>query len=534
MCFIGQMRNHAPWVLAIIALVFLVYSLFSFGGIRSPDGEVYFRTCQALVASGTFAVEDLADLNDFGLAQGTDGRRYSIFGPGLSLTAAPWLWVIQTVIGEHLNASLGTMLPFSHYQDQGLKKTLTRSSEKRNTLHVHRSLTSFFNVFISSLNVGLFFLFLRSRFSRQAAAFTSLLYAFATPAWWYSGTFFSEPLQIFWLLAAFLLLSWEAPKTGMKPSAWSGSHTAAFFCLGMAVVTHVSAILFLPFAWFWRTPHPGLPETPRSFGSSFITAFLGVFPPLFLLGWHHFSRFGNPLETGRTAVNMVSAGFVPPWEGAAGLLFSPGKGLFWFCPIALVAVIALWQEWKEQRRTAAILAGMFLVRWGFIAMRSDWPGGFSLGPRYLVPLLPFLLYPIAGLWERINVRSGRPLLLFGAILVTAAIAQQAYFVTGELFLFFHLIKWQFLQSGLNPFADNLMYWEWSASPLFPMLQLSRGPWLLRSFPGSNLLVVILGTVGIVLFGGILITAAEGRTSSPSHASTPSTSPTSPAKQEEHA
>jgi hypothetical protein len=60
----------------------LVFSLFSYWGIRSPDGEVVFRTTQALATEGTFAVSQGLTWEGFGLSEGRDGRLYSLFGPG--------------------------------------------------------------------------------------------------------------------------------------------------------------------------------------------------------------------------------------------------------------------------------------------------------------------------------------------------------------------------------------------------------------------------------------------------------------------
>ena len=36
-----------------------------------------------------------------------------------------------------------------------------------------------------------------------------------------------------------------------------------------------------------------------------------------------------------------------------------------------------------------------IFRYAFIAARSDWHGGFSVGPRYLMMVIPFLLLPLA-------------------------------------------------------------------------------------------------------------------------------------------
>ena len=49
-----------------------VYLAASYGGIRAADGEVVYRTAEALAHEGSFAVEESLPWKGFGLARGTD------------------------------------------------------------------------------------------------------------------------------------------------------------------------------------------------------------------------------------------------------------------------------------------------------------------------------------------------------------------------------------------------------------------------------------------------------------------------------
>ena len=78
--------------LVLFAICVAVYTLSHYGGIRSPDGEVYYLTAEALADRGSFAVESDLDLwPGFGLAPGVDGKRYSIFGPAFCTSTKPSL-----------------------------------------------------------------------------------------------------------------------------------------------------------------------------------------------------------------------------------------------------------------------------------------------------------------------------------------------------------------------------------------------------------------------------------------------------------
>jgi hypothetical protein len=150
-----------------------------------------------------------------------------------------------------------------------------------------------------------------------------------------------------------------------------------------------------------------------------------------LLLYYNYARFGTAAETGRTidyvAMRRFGYGhFVAPWQGLLGLLVSPGKGILLYSPAVMLGVLA----WNHLRRKDGLLAWtiacIVLVRWVFIASRFDWPGGFSLGPRYLVPVIPFAMIP-AAVWlsDRIASRSAVKVLLF-LMATFVAVLEQFY------------------------------------------------------------------------------------------------------------
>ena len=79
--------------LALGLAIAVVYALFSYGGIRSPDGEVLYRTAESLVRDGDFSIEPLEAWPEFGVARGRDGEWYGKYGPGQPLAAAPLVWL---------------------------------------------------------------------------------------------------------------------------------------------------------------------------------------------------------------------------------------------------------------------------------------------------------------------------------------------------------------------------------------------------------------------------------------------------------
>lgn len=70
----------------------------------------------------------------------------------------------------------------------------------------------------------------------------------------------------------------------------------------------------------------------------------------------------------------------PSIEALYGITVSPYRGLFFFAPVLLFALVPLWRE----RALLAVSMIFFAANVCF----NGWEGGFGVGPRYLVPLIP--------------------------------------------------------------------------------------------------------------------------------------------------
>ena len=193
--------------------------------------------------------------------------------------------------------------------------------------------------------------------------------------------------------------------------AWSGVF------IGLAVLSdYGSAITLVSFAVLLLVERRG---------SGALRFALGGLPTLFAYGLYHQSSFGSWLGPATLFNNPRfdrpegAFGFQP--EALFGLTGSAEHGLFWFLPVLLLvfpaAVVA-------SRSAATPLRWVAIANVaGFAAMNvlfSGWHGGASLGPRYLIPSLPFwvlLLVPLAA-----RLRTGEPLAMVGTIVALAAAA----------------------------------------------------------------------------------------------------------------
>lgn len=141
---------------------------------------------------------------------------------------------------------------------------------------------------------------------------------------------------------------------------------------------------------------------------------LGILGPLAMLLAYNVACFGTPFTTNyayenplfRNEAAVLGVFSAPSASAFAALLISPFRGLFYTSPVLLAAVAGLALMLRDSRHRAeawvvASVAGFFLL---FNMSFNGWAGGSAVGPRYLVPAIPFLTVPLAigfARWPRI-------------------------------------------------------------------------------------------------------------------------------------
>jgi hypothetical protein len=114
---------------------------------------------------------------------------------------------------------------------------------------------------------------------------------------------------------------------------------------------------------------------------------------------------------------------------------TPYRGIFFLSPVLLMSIygIIVWLREKtyaaEARLALAICGFFFLVNASF----NGYHGGFSAGPRYLIPALPFLALPLVVAFTRWRRLTGALAVISIAhqLLLTATDAQSPVAVGGH-------------------------------------------------------------------------------------------------------
>jgi hypothetical protein len=147
-------------------------------------------------------------------------------------------------------------------------------------------------------------------------------------------------------------------------------------------------------------------------------------------------RFGAPFDFGYNWSETIPK--LPPHpfllsevpRGLTVLLASPGKSLFLWAPVLLVSVVRAREFWRREPGAAIGLGATAAMGVLFYAAYQFPEGGYSHGPRNLVPIVPLLLLPAAA------ARSEKPLagaigLCAGVGLVMALLATSVSFLEDQ-------------------------------------------------------------------------------------------------------
>jgi hypothetical protein len=241
-----------------------------------------------------------------------------------------------------------------------------------------------------------FLLFLKIGLTPRSASACSLLLAFSTPLFVYSGWLFSEPATTALFLVAALLLF-----TSSRPVPISHVVFASLllgFSLHVRPANMVTVLVFIAAALVRDYSEMKQISSLRTAG--ILVAIIGISGTLYLL--RNNAYFGNPFDFGvpATAENGkdLESWHNPLWRGVVGFLFSPGKSAFLFCPPIILGILGISRLWRRNRALTVLAVATPLANLFLYSFRTQWEGSYCYGPRYLLPGLILLCLPIAALF----------------------------------------------------------------------------------------------------------------------------------------
>lgn len=131
---------------------------------------------------------------------------------------------------------------------------------------------------------------------------------------------------------------------------------------------------------------------------------LGALLPTLAVAHFQWVAFGDPLSPGHLFVETPGLragheeGFFGAsqfhWEAARAFIWDRRVGLAVMTPLTLLAPLGLVLALRraQTRLEGIVVATLCVITYVAICLMNNWSGGWSLGPRYLVVLIPFLLW----------------------------------------------------------------------------------------------------------------------------------------------
>jgi hypothetical protein len=225
-------------------------------------------------------------------------------------------------------------------------------------------------------------------------------YALGSMAMTFSVLFISHQLSAICVGSAWILgLDFADRKRGIK------ALIAAGFLAGCAPLVDYQAAFAVPIIAghvLWKLR--GRPAKDKLVTFGIVAA--AAAPPIILLLVYHHQAFGSPLCNGYDPscvqtqfANLQNQGFLGlgsfRWHAFVGSTVSPDNGLFTLAPWLLLAIPGFVLLARRQR-SFAITCGLIAVMYiAFVSSLAMWRAGWSVGPRYITVMLPFLLPAIA-------------------------------------------------------------------------------------------------------------------------------------------
>jgi hypothetical protein len=368
------------------SLVLLAVSLATYGYFHMPaawNETSRYSLVRAVVERGAFDIDPYHEVTGDKSFRG--GHYYSDKAPGAALFAVPAYAVYYA-----LRSATGQSLPAQR-----------QTGDPDQPVEVNRAylrgmyVTSLFSVGLLAILALFAFHRLAARIAPdpRAALLATVAFGFGTLTFPYATLFYGHHLCGSLLFLAFALL---APLRPEPPRA--GLVALAGFAAGGAVVAEYPAAVAVLLLGVYLVCRRGW-RIAGWFAAG------GLVPALVLAGYHAVC-FGAPWQTGYgfVADGTFAAGMS---EGLLGvtyprpgvvleILFGTYRGYALLSPIVFIGAWGIVRLYRTGHRAEALLATAIVVFYVLLnASYYMWWGGSSLGARHTIPMLPFLLFPLA-------------------------------------------------------------------------------------------------------------------------------------------
>jgi len=385
-------RQIAYLYKSLILLFFgvVTVSFFTNHASMSMDPPNRYLVAKSMVDHGDLMIRPLAgEPLPPATYRGKDGNYYSFYGIGQPLIFAGPYYICRYGLGIESDKLIRSIIALTMFPP------------------------------VLGLIAVFFFLLLREfGFSPRRCWTGAVLVVFATGLWQGSKECQEEcHIALLFIIGVWALRRYQVNNS--RTALAGGAAAMAYaFLMRIDTVFTIAGWLALAFYFIYQQNHrPGeQTEAKRKKLLPYILVVALMLPALLVHCYITYRHFGSFISGPH---NTFSLSYLP--RGLAGMLFSPGKSIFIYNPIMILAVVGMASFWRLQRAWAmlvlfSLVAGLLLHSAVF-----SWHGGCCWGPRYFERNIPlaFLAVAFFGLYQTQPGRSRRwsMIILAGASLL---------------------------------------------------------------------------------------------------------------------
>jgi hypothetical protein len=340
--------------------VFLLFGvtlsiLFSSGQIENPDTHLRLTQTRIILDEHSFALpEDVGEDMHGNIAINKSGQRLMVYNPGQTITFIP-IYLIANIF----------------------------CSNEADAYYFSAFCVSFLNYMIHALCAFILFkIVLLLGASKKQAYLVSVFFGLTSYSFVFAQSTYEHHFEMLFIL---LSLYYSLKNDTIQAGILSG------LMLSLGLVFRTTTILAVPSIFLIQKDNKARIKFLAS-----LTIGVG-----FIFSYNYY-RFGSPFESGYSlAWSLAHPEKIDFWTlsnfplAFLGFIFSPGKGLFFFSTTILLTLGGIKTFWKKQRLifySSLLISAAYL---GAFSLNFAWHGSiWSFGPRYILPIIPFLYLPI--------------------------------------------------------------------------------------------------------------------------------------------
>lgn len=456
-CLLSSHSGNARLIFLVFAFFFLINIASSGGHLDHWDGMEAFFVTESMVLKHTAKLDPSVPSvkeNNFNATYTVYANKFLQTGmaPDINKTSLEPVYTVRSLL---LSASA---VPFYY-------SSLLLSIPPMDIVGLFVN-----SLFISLVCVVVFCFSLDLHGSKKVAFLLSVIIGVCSFLWPYNTTFHMQPLQALTLVSSayFIYKSLHYNKSLIchytVTRHGKGGFFAALggFCLGLSVFSHATSALLIPAFVVYGV------YSLRHNKKNLLLFLLVLGVVLLSLGFLNDIRFGGFMDFGYGHYGSLAAH--DGWRGLVGLLLSPGSGLLFYFPVAILLPLGAKYMYKENRVLFLLFGSVITLNWLSVGTLSSdnepaiWSGGPTWGPRYFIPVLPFIVLMLGNIFLHLRRKT-----FLKSIIVSLCALGFFVNLTGVLFWYHYgiLYSWEIDQLHTKYPSDwfETMTWNQVYSPI---------------------------------------------------------------------